>query len=256
MAAAKIKLDGGLWLVVPAFGRPEVSKVCFAGLAWTCSELRKKGIDAHALVVADDGNLRLAEAAGLDTLTRPNKPLGKKWNDGYEHAFKQHGAAYAMACGSDDWVSPGLITAMVNLHLGLEESRRDRVMVCCRESCAVRSDGAEIATLKVTYESGDGVRLLSRGLLERVKFRPTEDARNRAIDGGMRDRLKAVGPVEFEYVDLLPEQIVDFKSKGTQLTDYQLLVRAYGVKLYTDPWVRLRAVYPKKLIEIAQELYA
>jgi hypothetical protein len=240
-----------VWFVVPAHQRVRVSRMCFPELAWACAQLRERGIDAHAVVVADDENLDAARENGLDALERPNAPLGHKWNDGFQHACR-NGADYALAFGSDDWIDPALVAAMVERH---RELGRASTVVCYRRTSTVSPDGSEITYLRVPYDGGDGVRLLPRDMLASVGYRPALDRRDRAIDGSIQMRLSAAGPLNFEYVESHPLQVVDFKSRQVQLTEYGKLVAAYGESRHRDVWRRLARIYPAERIAAAKSLY-
>lgn len=231
-----------VWLIVPAYRRLRVSTVAFAGIRWTLDELGRRGIAAQALVIADDANLKAASDNGFATLERPNRPLGQKWNDGYEHACRA-GATHVMPCGSDDWIHPDLIEAM------LAAGRPDAI-VATRGSCAVAPDGSEVSILRIPYEGGDGIRLLPEPLLRRVNHRPTADKRDRAIDGAMRDKLH---PIYWIYVESDPLSIVDFKS-DTNLTAYEKFATA-GYVADTVPFDALRDLYPAALVDQAHEMY-
>ena len=247
---------GPVWLVVPAHGRPEVSKVAFAGLAWMRDRLAQCGYEAEVCVVACDENLALAEHEGFRTLDRPNTELGRRWNDGYEYAAGQ-GAGYLMPCGSDDWVHPELVLNMIHHHVELGP-KKAKTMVCTRASCAVAPDGSEICTLHIPYQGGDGIRLMPAALLAQVGYRPAADERNRAIDGSISDKLAKYGGVQYSYLatdEVDPLYIVDFKSDGTQITDYKRLAEAYTDTLVTDVWGALGGLYPSYLLERAQGLY-
>jgi glycosyltransferase involved in cell wall biosynthesis len=235
-----------VWIVIPAHGRAAVSRVAFAGIAWTLSELRKQQIDACGLVIADDENLNIATQAGLDTLERPNRPLGRKWNDGYEYAFA-HGATHVVSCGSDDWIHPELILAMRDAQTGKE-------IAATRLSSAMSPDGRELALLHIPYEGGDGIRLLPESLLASVGYRPTLDKRDRAIDGAMRDNLSRHQAISWTYVETHPLHIVDFKS-DSNLTAYEAFAPA-GYVTGTAVPDALRDHYPARLVEMAENLYA
>lgn len=244
---------GPVWLVVPAHGRPEVSKLAFAGLAWMRDYLQDDGYDANICVVACDENLDIAAKYKFATLDRPNTELGRKWNDGYEHAAKA-GAGYLMPCGSDDWVHPELVKAMVAHHVALGPQKAN-TMVCTRASCAVAPDASELVTLHIPYNGGDGIRLMPASLLKQVAYRPAADERNRAIDGSISDKLAKHGGVQYSYVAGDPLHIVDFKSDGTQITDYKRLAEAYTDELVTDVWGALGALYPANLLKAAKGMY-
>lgn len=234
----------GVWIVIPAHGRPAISAVAFAGIAWALGELD----DAEALVVADDENLDIARACGLRTLERRNDSLGRKWNDAIEHACSL-GATQVITCGSDDWVHPDLI------HQHLDQADEQNVM-CSRQSAVIAPDGREAVTITVRYAGGDGVRMIPRELLERLGFRPYLDNRSRALDGGMFDRLtRSRVAFEWAYNDLHPWQIVDFKS-GENITDYDKFPSCeHAPQLVSNPFAALAEHYPAALVEQARSLY-
>lgn len=236
-----------VWLIIPAHGRPQVSDVAFTGIAWALSQLAQAGITANALVIADDSNLDLAAQHRFATLQRPNQPLGRKWNDGIQHAC-EHGATHVMSCGSDDWVHPDLIQA----HLAAPTSG-NRVL-CSRLSTVISPTGHEATTLRVNYDSGDGIRVLPRNVLEQLRLRPYADDRDRALDGSMLEQCRGLG-ITWHYTDLHPLQIIDFKT-SVNLTPYERLQRSeHTTGTITDPLARLAQHYPHHLIEKAQALY-
>jgi glycosyltransferase involved in cell wall biosynthesis len=237
--------------VIPAFGRLDVSAFAFAGIRWTLDELGDKGVDAAAVVVADDGNLELAAEHGLEPLERPNSPLGAKWNDGYEHALRG-GADFVIACGSDDWVHPDLIMA----HLAAHDQHVPWPIHCSRRSVVIAPSGREAVAITVGYHGGDGVRMIPRRTLEPLAFRPTIDQRERAIDGGMSMKFMQAGvKVEWTYTDLHPFQIVDFKS-AANLTDYSLFPTCeHAPELIDEPLAQLAEHYPSHLVELASAFH-
>jgi hypothetical protein len=239
----------GLWIVIPAHGRPHVSSFAFAGISWAISELGRRGIHAHALVVADDENLDIADEHHLDTLRRSNAALGAKWNDGIEYAC-QHDAEHVLTCGSDDWVHPDLIARHVR-------GCADDTIMCSRHSTVVAPDGREATTLTIGYDGGDGVRLLPRPILKMLGFRPYNDKRSRALDGSMFDRLsRSRSGFRWVYNDLHPWQIVDFKS-GDNVTPYDKFPGcSHEPVRVTDPLEQLAAHYPARLVDRARAFYA
>lgn len=235
--------------VVPAFRRYDVSRIAFAGLRWTIAELRKRDIEAFAVVIADDSNLNLARQSGFATLNRPNVPLGKKWNDGFQYAALR-GADYLIPLGSDNWIHPELVLR----HLA---NMKGNTVGASRVCSIVREDGRKIAHLSISYNGGDGVRVFPRSLLEPLRFRPCEESRRRSIDGSIAQRIRrATGRMpRYTYTDYGPLQIVGFQSGDVQLNRYDALVKAFGVKEATRPFAKLASVYPARLVEMAERVY-
>jgi hypothetical protein len=246
-----------VWFVVPAQGRLEVAAVCLRQLARTCEQLEREGVAASAVVVADDENLDTAAELGFATVRRRNDPLGRKWNDGYQlacdPALNRHPAGFVVPLGTDDWVDPALIMAMLD---GRGEMR------CTRGSCVVREDGRMLATLSVAYgghdlDGGDGVRMLERSLLERVGYRPAENDVARALDTSVLRHLTNVlgRPVRRSFHEVHPWQIVDFKSAGEQLNSYAACLAHRDREEDRDPFGTLARFYPREAVDEMAALY-
>lgn len=243
-----------LWFIVPAHGRVEVAAVCLRQLRRTCDTLTENGILASAVVIADDDNLGVARDLGFATVERENRPLGRKWNDGYELAGAA-GVDYVVPFGSDDWIDPRAILAAP-----LPGPREVR---CFLRSAVVREDGRRLARLHVLYGSGDGlqgdgVRIIPTSLLEPCGFRPAEEDRDRAIDTSVWRTLARLGaPPRYTYFDLHPLQVIDWKSGGGwQLNSYADCLRfCEGPELH-DPFVAVAEFYPDESVEEMRALYA
>lgn len=242
-----------LWFVVPAHGRVELARVCLRQLARTCDALGEHGIDASAVVIADDENLETAQAAGFATVERKNRPLGRKWNDGYELAGRM-GVDYVVPFGSDDWIDPDLIVARL---------ASDGEVCCSRWSAVVNEDGSRLARLDIRYggnlDFGDGVRTIRTEVLAGVRYRPADEDHARGIDTSVwRGIQRSLGrkPV-VTFTELHPLQIVDFKSAREQLNPYAGFQsdRRLGVRESFTPWDDLATIYPVEAIEEMRAVY-
>lgn len=241
-----------VWFVVPAHGRFSLTAVCLRQLARTCDALADEGVAASAVVIADDENFETADALGFATVRRENRPLGRRWNDGYELAAKA-GVDYVVALGSDDWIDHRLVLAQLE---GRGEIR------CSRLSSVVSEDGRRLTPLRIGYEGGDGVRMLPTALLKRLRYRPAEEDRERAIDTSIMRRLReGLGRAPLvSYADVHPCQIVDWKSRANQLNSYadclgdgRLRHEDYAAEL--DPWTALAEHYPAEALAEMRALY-
>lgn len=237
-----------LWFVVPAHGRIALTRICLNQLARTCETLTENGIEASAVVIADDENLTTASALGFGTVRQENAPLGRKWNDGFQFAcdpeFNPRPADYVIPCGSDDWIDPQLL---LTHDLPLSDE-----ILCFRRGAFVREDGQRLARLKIGYEGGLGIRVIPRALIERAGFRPAEEDRRRAID---TSTLRGIGRARLLYHDLHDLQIVDWKTPGAQLNTYRDCLRYLRGKESEDPFGELAEVYPSDALEEMRALY-
>ena len=238
------RLVPSLWLIIPAYERYDVTRVALPEIAWACKELQSRhGIEATALVIADDDNLSIAREYGLQTLRRANSPLGCKWNNGYEYACR-NGADYVAPCGTDDWLDPDYLAQ-------LPEWNQIRAS---RASSVVNEDGTRLATISIGYEGGDGIRIIPVGLLEACGYRPAADHRERAIDTSVWMTLNRTERYSFVYSDD-PLAIVEFKSPTNQLNSYESCAGGFPSVRHADPWGMLRGRYPGEFVDAAEAMY-
>ena len=155
-------------------------------------------------MVGDDRRFQaLAAELGFAWVYARNEPLGRKWNDGYQHACLTLNADYVVPFGSDDVAHPSFF----------QDLPADERIVCTRQSAIVSPDGSRIALLNIPYEGGDGIRVFPRRVLERLHWRPCLDDRHRAIDGSITTNLTLAGtPPRWLYRNNDPLAIVDFKT--------------------------------------------
>lgn len=227
-----------LWFVVPAHGRQRLARICLRQLRRTCDALTAAGIDASAVVIADDGNLRTARNLGFATVHRDNRFLSRKYNDGIQLAlddrYNPRPADYVVPCGSDDWVDWRLFTNL---------PPSDTVVGFQRISF-VREDGQEMTTRFLNYLGGSGIRIYPRAVMAALGYRPADEDRERACDTSILTNLRREAAFRIEHRDLDPRQIVDWKSHDRQLNPYVTL-RIHKAADRTDPFDALADIYPQ-----------
>jgi len=233
-----------LWFIVPAHGRFQLTAICLAQLRRTCENLRTEaGIDATAVVIGDDFNLRTARMMGFGTISRGNQFPSKKFNDGIQLACDpQHNprpADFVVPFGSDDWIDWRLFTELPG---------PDTVYGFQRISF-VREDGRELASKFLNYPGGSGIRIYPRTLMHQVGYRPGDEDRDRGCDTSILNNIER----ECERVRVVhrlsdPRQIVDWKSKGEQLNDWGSLER-HHTESVGDPWTELDGFFPNESLQ-------
>jgi hypothetical protein len=236
-----------LWFIMPANGREDLARVCLRQLRRTCDLLEGYGIRASAVVIADDGNLETADGLGFATVERDNKPLGRKFNDGYELAGMA-GVDYMVPLGSDDWVDPHWVGAVLP---------PDDTMRCSRGLAMVSPDREQVALLDVPHVGGHGIRVIPRAMLEPCGFRPAGEDRDRAVDVSvLRGIGRSLGQLpRIDYFELHPYQVVDRKSPANQLNTLEMC-HPYQVRVLPDPFGRLARFYPVDAIDEMRALTA
>lgn len=228
--------------IVPAYRRFRLTRICLTQLDRTCAALRETGLQADALVLADDQNLEVAADLGMGYMRSPNTPLGAKVNDGFEQAA-EWGVDYVVPFGTDDAVDWRV----------LRDSLPDPgTITCFRQTAVVSEDGTRLAHLKIDYDGGDGVRVFPTSLLEPLGYRPAGEDRMRAIDGSISDKLKRTTGRRPRYVyrDQHPIQIVEFKSPREQLNRYGPSVERFAVRELDNALDHVADIYP----ELAEDM--
>lgn len=232
-----------LWFVVPAAGRLELSRICLRQLRRTVDELELEGLDAAAVVVADDENLDTARELGFGTIRRDNRFLSRRYNDGIQLAtdrdFNPRPADYVVPVGSDDFVDAGLF---------LELPRPDTVVGYQRISF-VREDGRELTARYLDYEGGCGIRIYPRQVLARRGYRPADEDRVRGCDTSILLNLKRAGLTRVEHRAIDARQIVDWKSPGEQRNSYATVAARHRGSSPVDPFTELEGLFPAEALE-------
>lgn len=247
-----------LVFVSAAWGRFGVTRLALAQRRHLCDELAERGLEATAVIVADDENLDIAREWGFETVERSNDELGRKFNDGLEFAARELDADHFVLIGSDDWMH-------VDLFDRLPLDVADVPPLSADAPAVTWADGPEIATGReialVDLERGRMRRCRARGrfgvipwiipraALEPSGFRPIKDELSIGIDGSLIAGLNCAP--EWVYADPHDLCRVDFKS-SVNLNGYEAITGAIGYGgEETAPWDLLTERYPEYLVEMA-----
>lgn len=244
-------MSRSLWFVVPAHGRHQLTAICLRQLRRTCDALTAEGVEATAVVIADDRNLRAARTLGFGTIRRDNRFVSRKFNDGIQFALdpalNPRPADYVVPCGSDDWVD----------YRAFLELPGPTTMVGFQRMSFVREDGREIVCRHIGSIGGAGIRIYPRQLMAPLGYRPADEDRLRACDTSILAGIQRHHGHRFqvEHRHLHDRQIVDWKSYGQQLNGYESL-RAHKALSVADPFEALDGVYPEEALAEMQAHYA
>lgn len=236
-----------LWFCVPAHGRAALARICLTQLRRTCDELTAAGVNASAVVIADDQNLTTAHHLGFATIERDNQYLARRFNDGIQLAcdprHNPHPVDYVVPCGSDDWVD-------WRLFLNLP----DRNTVFGFQHLAiVREDGRELTTRFLNYPGGAGIRIIPRQLVEPLGYRPADEDRKRGCDTSILVNLQRhhEHQMRVDHVHLHDYQVVDWKSPHEQLNTYDMIAHTFRAAIAPndDPFKVLADYYPAEALD-------
>lgn len=236
-----------VWLVVPAYQRVELTAVCLEQQRRALHALAADGIGGGVVVVTDDANVDTARRLGLDVVEAPND-LGRRFNDGIQHAIHERGATHVVPIGSDDWVHPDYLRTLLP----------DQVRTSTR-LCLVRPDGQQIACLNpgTTHNRPGYIPwIIPAPLLKRCGYRPCRDDTMTRIDAQMASSLSFRRPDIFAPALVSDVQSVDWKNPRTQITDYGLTLDVNPVAWrHPNPAARLAGHYPADLLDRMRCLY-
>lgn len=221
-----------LYFVTPAFQRFDLTAICLDQRLDVIRTLAGHGIEGRCVVIADDANLELARERGFDTIEQDNDWLGRRFNDGIEHAVWK-GAEWIVPIGSDSWVEADYFLPLPHHSL----TRTSHMYA------PVLPD--RLAELRVG-KLGAGPHTYHRSLLRASRFRPLEDRINKNCDSSL---IKGIGrAIRWEWRDTHPLQYVGFRV-APFITHYERLWTAWGVNERTDPFGALAMHYPSDLVD-------
>jgi hypothetical protein len=202
---------GGFKVVacIPTHGRLPLLK-------HTIERLYNKNGVYKVICVGDHEEKTFCESLGAEFIQVKNKPLGRKWNTAFAAAQKYNPDA-CLFIGSSDWISDNWLTEMEPytkqydlvgmpgcyfLHVGNEDNR-----LCHWPGYVGPRKGESI---------GIG-RLISRSLMDKINWRPFNDALDSSLDRSMIDKVNSVNGTIFNVVS----------------------DKIFSVSISTDQWVNL-----------------
>lgn len=247
-----------LVLVTPAWGRYPVTRVCFAQRAHLHGALAERGIEAHTVVVADDLNVQIAADHGFDIVLQNNLSVGRKWNDGLEHACTVLDADMVAVVGSDDWVHPDVFDRLPAAETPEPDPtggvvwRAGPEAVSGRHICVVDLGSGRMKWCRSGGQYGVMPYILPRNTLEPSRFRPVDERLNRWLDGSLVGGLR-VRP-NWVFHDPHPVCRVDFKTADANITPYAT-IRKGAEDEVDSAWGPLYDRFPAGLVDSARDLH-
>jgi len=178
-------------IVTCMWKRPEVFEIYAEGI----NRLRNE-FDIVPLAVGSEGaaSKALCKKYEFMYLERPNKPLGRKFNEGLR-CFRNQKIDYAMIMGSDDLISNSLL----NAYMPHMEKRAEVIGILdiyfydlFKKSLHYWPGyGYKPADRSRKGEPIGMARCLSRDLLDRMKWNVWNESINKGLDWSMWQKIKA-----------------------------------------------------------------
>jgi hypothetical protein len=120
---------------------------------------------------------------GAEWVETPNRPLGAKWNNICESAFKDTDSDYMFVVGSDDVVSPALVNDYI---YHMKKGTPYAGLQSCMFFHVYEHTLFNFSQLGVTVGAG---RLIHRNVLSVAKYRPWIDEKEKGLDSSMDAKL-------------------------------------------------------------------
>lgn len=227
-------------VLVPVWGRPDITKIWIEGLRW----FLRPNIKILTILSPEDQflaeNELLIVKSGLERCFYKNKPLGLKLNAGIEYALENYKFDFMMNLGSDDLIHPAIFDVYATYCEEYEFFGLDKVYffnILTKE-----------LALTVPYLWGAG-RLISRKILEKIRFRGDflyKSDFSRGLDCNSIDKVQALCGIKYKQVETNDfPYLVDIKSE-VGINDFYMMKTMY--KLVNSDV--LRQFYPDKLINL------
>lgn len=170
-------------LLTAVWGRPVVTRIFYEGALRFKRQMEALGCKVRIVAGGDEAEHRsLAADMGAEWVETPNLPLGRKWNNICESAFKGEGD-YLFVLGSDDLVSPALVQDYA-------AAAKKGVPYCAINEClffgTIEQKAFRFSQPGVAVGAG---RMIHRNIMLAVNFRPWEDGLNKALDHSMDKKM-------------------------------------------------------------------
>lgn len=229
---AKIKL----LIFLAVWKRPKITELCFLGI----ERLKNHpDYDIETLaVISEIEMVPLCKKYNVNFVFHDNLPLGKKKNFGLQEA-KKFDFDYLMEIGSDDLI----LTELLDQY---KQIKHDFFGI--RDIAYLNSETGECMRKTGSTMYGAG-RMISRALLEKVKFKLWKDHLNKGLDNNsvhsiMRNRI---GYMQVKSSEI--PMVIDVKSKD----NIWKFDRSLGVEYSKE---NLFERLSKKEVELIESLYA
>ncbi len=167
-------------ILTAVWGRLEVTRVWYQFARRMVMQCEKAGMKARIVVGGDQPEHRLlAQEMRAEWVETPNRPLGAKWNNICESAFKDTNSDYMFVVGSDDVVSPALVNDYI---FHMKKGTPYAGLQSCMFFHVYDHTLFNFSQLGVTVGAG---RLIHRNVLSTAGFRPWMDEKEKGLDNSM-----------------------------------------------------------------------
>lgn len=191
-----------LGLVIPAWRRPDVTRLCLAQKLSLAEALTSRGVGLEVVVVADDENVEIASEFDFEAIYLDNR-LGAKINAGFSMLADMDCTHIAFA-GSDSWTHQDVVDL-------------DERITCGSTMCHVDLYGQRVRLQSVQRDFATPW-IFPREILEEREFVPLDDDLMRGVERALVDSL-ALRDRRWRSIDPDPLCRVEIKT-STNMTPF------------------------------------
>lgn len=242
-----------LAFVTPAYQRLELSRICFQQRKHAIDILKDSGIEATAIVIADDENLELARECGFIAVERDNEWLGRRFNDGYYEAAMR-GFTHVFPIGSDSWCDPQFIIDAVSRLRDEPESVQEAAVIASRHY--TRFDKTGTKRMQLWIPVGQGVSyVMPVSILAPSGYRPCQEDIRRGCDGSTWDTIRKTANPPVFWSEAHSLETTSFESYP-QITKFSRLGTRWKTGLVEkDVFQALYSLYDSSLVLAIEKFY-
>ncbi len=168
--------------IIPVKGR-------FSLLVWTLDRLMEVNrVDRIVMVGHEEEGQELARLMGADWVYHPNFPLGSKYNEGWEYAFRKYDPDHYVFMGASDWMNREWLPVMTELAETYEMvGRNDKYYYSLHPSWnrLLHFTGSEVGSCAV----------IPRRVVRQYEGRPFNDTMETDLDWSLRANIKDIGGI-------------------------------------------------------------
>ena len=166
--------------IIPVKGRLSL-------LVWTLDRLKELNKVDHIVLVGHEHDAKeIADLMDLDWVHHPNFPLGMKYNEGWEYAYRKYDPDHYIFMGASDWMSVDWIPTMVAL-IGsngmIGRSEKYYYNISPMGNRLVHHKGSDVGMCSI----------VSRGVVAEYGGRPFNDVMDTDLDWSLRANVKEIG---------------------------------------------------------------
>lgn len=175
--------------IIPVKGRLSL-------LVWTLDRLKETHKVDHIVLVGHEHSAKeMAHLMDLDWVHHPNFPLGMKYNEGWEYAYRKYNPDHYIFMGASDWMSFDWLPKMIS-NMGdngmVGRSEKYYYNISPMGNRLVHHIGTKVGMCSI----------VSREVVAEFNGRPFNDVMDTDLDWSLRANIQQIGKSVLDLTDL------------------------------------------------------